>query len=86
MTLLQSPVGDHLPEWILVGLVASAFLFLRRLSGPQAKISHFPLLGKEYGGRRKRIEAFLDKPAEVYAEGYRRFKDQIYRLTMPDSE
>lgn len=86
MTLLQSPLGDHLPGWILVGLVASAFLLLRRLSGPQAQISHFPLLGKEYGSRRKRVEAFLDRPVEVYAEGYRRFKDQIYRLTVPDGE
>lgn len=76
-------LADNLPGWIVAGLAASVLILLRRLnSGPQ--ISHFPLLGKEYGSRRKRIEAFLFHPVEMYQEGYRRFKDQVYRLTMPD--
>lgn len=82
-----SPLGDNLPGWILIGLLASAFLILQRLlSGRNTQITQFPLLGKEYGSRRKRVEAFLYRPVELYAEGYRRFKDQIYRLTMPDGD
>lgn len=79
------PVTENLPGWIVAGVVASIALLLHRLStGPQ--ISHFPLLGKEYGSRRKRIEAFLFRPVEVYQNGYQKFKDEIYRITMPDSE
>lgn len=85
MAVMQLPLGDFLPGWIFAGLIASAFLFIRRV-GTQSSISHFPLLGKECGSRRKRVEAFLYRPVEMYAEGYRRFKDEIYRLTMPDGD
>lgn len=85
MALLPSPLGDHLLGWILVGLVASVFLVFRRL-GSQPNLSQFPLLGKEYGNRRKRVEEFLYRPVQLYAEGYSRFKDQVFRVSMPDSD
>lgn len=83
MASVQLLLGDNLPGWIIAGLAATVFILLRRLgSGP--RLSKFPLLGKEYGSRRKRIEAFIAHPVEVYQEGYRRFRDEVYRLTMPD--
>lgn len=87
MPNMQLPlqVADNLPGWIIAGLVATVFLLLRRL-GSGHQLSKFPLIGKEYGNRRKRIEAFLAHPVEVYQEGYRRFKDEVYRLTMPDGQ
>lgn len=78
-------LSDNLIGWVAAGLLASLFVIWQRLNqGPQ--ISHFPLVGKEYGNRRKRIEAFLCHPVELYQEGYRLFKNQIYRLTMQDGE
>lgn len=77
------PETGNLAGWIAVGLIASILILLQRLkAGPQ--LSQFPLLGKEIGSRRRRVEAFLYHPVELYQDGYRRFKDQIYRLTMPD--
>lgn len=86
MALLELVPGENnLPGWVLAGLLASAFLLLRRLSsGP--RISQYPLFGKEYGNRSKRVEAFLTRSFEVYTEGYRQFRDQVYRLTVPDGD
>lgn len=64
--------------------------FGHRLSDPPTilklslEFSQYPLLGKELRGRRQRVEAYVTRPRELYAEGYRRFKEQIYRLTTTD--
>lgn len=85
MTLNQSLLGDGLSGWAIAALLASIAVLLSRLASPPP-LSGFPLVGQHYGSRNKRIEAFLYRPVELYAEGYRRFKDQIYRLTMPDGK
>lgn len=78
------PMGDNLPGWVFAGLLATVLLILRRFSSSHSKFSQFPLLGKELGGRRQRVEAYVTRPRELYAEGYRRFREQIYRLTTTD--
>jgi hypothetical protein len=77
-------LGQNLPGWAFAGLIATIILIVHRLGSEQWGITKFPLLGKEYGNKRKRAEAFLYQPVKLYEEGYRRFKDQVYRLTMPD--
>ena len=87
MASTDSPfmLGQNLPGWTLVALIATVIVVVHRL-GSQSNIARFPLLGKEYGNRRKRAEAFLYQPVKLYEEGYRRFKNQVYRLTMPDGK
>lgn len=82
-TDLPIMLGQNLPGWAFAALLATVIIVISRL-GSQSPITKFPLLGKEYGNRRKRAEAFLYQPVKLYEEGYRRFKDQVYRLTMPD--
>lgn len=82
-TDLPSLLGQNLPGWTIAAILATVAIVLHRL-GSQSGITKFPLLGKQYGNRRKRAEAFLYQPVKLYEEGYRRFKNQVYRLTMPD--
>lgn len=76
-------LGQNLPGWAFAALIATVIIVVHRLSS-SPDITKFPLLGKQYGNRRKRAEAFLYQPVKLYEEGYRRFKNQVYRLTMPD--
>lgn len=76
-------LGQNFSGWVFAALLATVVIVIHRLSS-QSEITKFPLLGKEYGNRRKRAEAFLYQPVKLYEEGYRRFKTQVYRLTMPD--
>lgn len=85
MAFAHTQAGDNVPGWIAVGIIAAVFMLLQRLR-TQPNISNFPLLGKEYGGRRKRAEAFMRTPIEVYRKGYEKFKDQIYRVTTLDGQ
>ncbi|KAG8162698.1 hypothetical protein KVR01_007176 [Diaporthe batatas] len=78
-------LGQNLPGWAFVALLATAIIIVHRL-GSQPDINKFPLLGAQYGNRRKRAEAFLYQPVKLYEEGYRRFKNQVYRMTMPDGD
>lgn len=80
-----NPHTDQISSWIAAGLIAVVFILVQRLRS-QPNISNFPLFGKEYGSRRKRAEAFVRTPLEVYQKAYGVFKDQIYRLTTPDGK
>lgn len=86
MVLSHFQIGDHSFGWIVAGVLAAVVLLVQRLNS-QRGLSRFPLLGgKEYGNRRKRIEAFMARPTEVYKKGYELFKEQIYRLNTPDGQ
>lgn len=76
-----SLLGDHLTGWILVGLVTTAFLFLRRLSS-EYQLSRFPLVGKELGNRRARVHEFLTRPREMYEKGYRQVRSSFLLLAV----
>lgn len=80
-----TPQTDQISSWIAAGLLAIVFVLVQRLRS-QPNVSNFPLFGKEYGSRRKRAEAFVRTPLEVYQKAYGVFKDQIYRLTTPDGK
>lgn len=82
-TNLPIMLGQNLPGWAFAALIFTVIIAVHRL-GSHSAITKFPLLGKEYGNRRKRAAAFLNEPVKLYEEGYRRFKNQVYRLTMPD--
>lgn len=76
--------ADQIAGWVAAGIIAVTFILVQRLRTPN--ISNFPLFGKDYyGSRRKRAEAFIHTPNDVYRRAYKTFKDQIYRLTTPDS-
>lgn len=79
------PQTDQISSWIVAGLIAAVFILVQRLRS-QPNISNFPLFGKEYGSRRKRAEAFVRTPLEVYQKAYGVFKNQVYRLTTPDGK
>ncbi|KAF3766428.1 cytochrome P450 [Cryphonectria parasitica EP155] len=81
-----SPSGDSLLRLLAAGVLTGIVLLVHRIASQGPQLAKFPLLGEEYGSRRKRIEAFMYQPAQLYQDGYRRFKDQIYRLTMPDGD
>lgn len=76
---------EQVSSWVTAGLIAIVLILVQRLRS-QPNLSSFPLFGKEYGSRRKRAEAFVRTPLEVYQKAYGVFKDQIYRLTTPDGE
>lgn len=80
-TYLQT--GD-LSSWIAAGVIGIVLILVQRLSTPN--ISKFPLFGKEYGSRRKRAEAFVHTPVDVYHKAYETFKNQIFRITTPDGQ
>lgn len=84
MDFTHLQTGEQLSSWIAAGLIAIAFILVQRLRTPN--ISNFPLCGKEYGSRRKRAEAFVHTPIDVYRKAYETFKDQIYRITTPDND
>lgn len=85
MELTLSKPGDNVLGWMAACLVTGLVLLVHRLTS-RSPIEKFPLLGKQYGNARKRTQAFLERPLELYYEGYQSFRDQIYRLTMPDGQ
>lgn len=85
-SITDIPLAVNSTSWIVAAFLASVLVLVYRLTAESRALSKFPLLGKELQSRRERVEKFFFHPVELYEEGYRIFKDQIYRLTFPDGQ
>ncbi|KAL2185733.1 cytochrome P450 [Thermothelomyces heterothallicus CBS 203.75] len=65
----------------LAALVAVVLLQHVLSRGPLANI---PLAGQELGGDEKRRQAYLSKAGDLYLEGYRKFRDRVFRIVTPN--
>jgi hypothetical protein len=69
---------------VLVSLLSTSLPILKGILRPST--SKLPLLAAEQGGPLQREKYYLSNACDLYAEGYRRFKNSIYRLTGFDGE
>jgi hypothetical protein len=84
MDQFSSLVVDRAPIFASVAvLLGAAFLVsvLVPSSGSNGKI---PLVGGDIGNAEQRRKAFLSNAKDLYAKGYRHFKDSVWRLTDTD--
>ncbi|KAF3765318.1 hypothetical protein M406DRAFT_88222 [Cryphonectria parasitica EP155] len=68
--------------FIAVSLVA---MFLQTAVVSRSTWTKIPLIGAELGSDEKRRELYLKGAKRVYTEGYKRFKNGVYRIVTPTS-
>ncbi|KAF4120757.1 Cytochrome P450 [Geosmithia morbida] len=70
-------------RWHLVAVVGAVLLITTYFPSLMALIRLYsiPLAGKDLGSHEKRRTAYLTGARKIYGEGYRKFKDGIFRIT-----
>ncbi|KAL2161084.1 hypothetical protein VTH06DRAFT_8797 [Thermothelomyces fergusii] len=72
-------VGGRL-SLILPTLAALVAVWLLQHALSRGPLANIPLVGQELGGDEKRRQAYLARAGDLYLEGYRKFKDRIFRI------
>ncbi|GAB1316846.1 hypothetical protein MFIFM68171_07056 [Madurella fahalii] len=77
-TIFQN-IGGKLPL-VLPTVTALLVIFLIQTLSKRQALANIPVAGQELGGDEKRRQAYLFKARELYLDGYRKFKDSIFRI------
>ncbi|SPQ25579.1 258d739b-6356-4995-8922-698f1a5f90e4 [Thermothielavioides terrestris] len=75
--------GAKLPL-ILPTLVALLVVLLVQNVWSRRPLANIPVVGEELGGDQKRRQAYLSRAADLYLEGYKKFKDSVFRIVTPN--
>ena len=67
---------------IAIGVIAAAILLPKLFASNP--IANLPFFGLEHGGPLQREKYFLRHGRELYQQGYKKFRNSLYRLTTAD--
>ncbi|KAK3290825.1 cytochrome P450 [Chaetomium fimeti] len=76
---ISDAVSARLPL-ILPTLAALLAIVLFQNVLSRKPLANIPVAGQHLGGDEKRRQAYLTKAADLYAEGYKKFKDSVFRI------
>ncbi|KAK4153783.1 hypothetical protein C8A00DRAFT_15017 [Chaetomidium leptoderma] len=65
---------------IFPALAATVTLVLLQAVLSRKSLAKFPVAGQALGGDEKRRQAYLHRAADLYVEGYQKFKDSVFRI------
>ncbi|KAL7621684.1 hypothetical protein AAE478_009011 [Parahypoxylon ruwenzoriense] len=81
----KSLVSDYSLVYQFLGTFATLGIFFLVLALSNQSLK-FPLVGEELGGYNKRRRYYLDNAVELYKQGYKKFKNSIWRITSSDGD
>jgi hypothetical protein len=81
---ISDAVSARLPL-ILPTLAALLAIVLFQNVLSRKPLANIPVAGQHLGGDEKRRQAYLTKAADLYAEGYKKFKDSVFRIVTTNS-
>ncbi|KAM7198936.1 putative cytochrome P450 E-class, group IV [Naviculisporaceae sp. PSN 640] len=76
---ISEVIVDRLPLVVSTSVVFLAVYLLKYLFTPDP-LANLPIVGEELGGDGKRLEQFRSNAKETYNEGYKKFRDGLFRV------
>ncbi|KAK4141456.1 uncharacterized protein C8A04DRAFT_39069 [Dichotomopilus funicola] len=80
---ISEAIGARLPLIVPTLAILAVVLVLQHVTS-RSPLAHIPVVGQELGGDEKRRVAYLTRALELYGEGYKKFKNSVFRIVTPN--
>ncbi|KAL2023330.1 hypothetical protein VTK56DRAFT_3068 [Thermocarpiscus australiensis] len=73
-------IGDKLPLILPTAVALFAVVIIQSFLTRSPSLANIPVIGQELGGDEKRRQAYFSRASELYLDGYKKFKNSVFRI------